>query len=280
MSESLNILKELGAQKIHKETHITKEYIQAIIHETFYGMNSVQFMGFISILEREYKLDLSDLKAKGEEYFNEEDAKSTEVKKVFIVPTKKKSYVAFYFSLVILVFLSFIYYIFVYLASTTTLNTQTIDNTKIKNAQKSITQTLQAKKCVVDVNETNSSVVKITSDKNTTKKEIIAEAKILKEKKVVKEKNTLKLVPKHKIWAGYINIKTNQKYQNVFKKTFTFDTKKDWLLLFGPGTVKLEVNGKIKKFSSRENLRFKYVDGKLTKIKVKEFKSLNKGRKW
>ncbi len=279
MSESLNILKELGAQKIHKETHITKEYIQAIIHETFDGMNSVQFIGFISILEREYKIDLSDLKAKGEEYFNEENAKSTEVKKVFVVPTKKKSYVALYISLVILIFLSFVYYIFIYLASTTTLNIETIDNTKIENAQKSITQTIEDKVNIVDVNETNSSATKITSDINTTKKEIAAEVKILKEE-VVKEKNTLKLIPKNKIWAGYINIKTNQKYQNVFKKIFVFDAKKDWLLLFGAGTVKLEVNGKIKKFSSRENLRFKYVDGKLTKIKVKEFKSLNKGRKW
>ncbi len=279
MSESLNILKELGAQRIHKETHITKEYVQSIIHETFDGMNSVQFIGFISILEREYKLNLSDLKAKGEEYFKEDNAKSANEKKVFVVPKKKKSYAALYTSLVILIFLSFIYYIFVYLASTTTLNVQTIDNTKIKNAQKSITQTLQAKRSAVDVNETNSSAIKITSDINATKKEIVAEVEILEEE-VVKEKNTLKLVPKNKIWAGYINIKTNQKYQKIFRKTFTFDPEKDWLLLFGAGTVKLEINGEIKKFSSRQNLRFKYVDGELTKIKIEEFKRLNKGRKW
>jgi hypothetical protein len=58
------------------------------------------------------------------------------------------------------------------------------------------------------------------------------------------------------------------------------DVTKNWLLLFGSGTVKLEINGKIEKFSSVENMRFKYVDGEFTKITLEEFKSLNKGRKW
>ena len=277
MSEGLNVLKELGAQRIHKETHITKEYIQAILHESFDGMNSVQFVGFISILEREYKVDLSDLKAKGEEYFSKENTVSAEDKKVFVVPKKSKSYVKLYLWLAVVIFSAFLYYIFVYMASPSMVNVEKIDNTKIQNAQESIAKTIEVKDVVIDVNETNSSVNKtVVVDKNITKEEKVEEKL---EPKAQKER-TLKLIPKYKIWVGYIDIKTNQKYQKIFKNTFTFDATKDWLLLFGGGNVKLEVNGEIKKFSSKQNLRFKYVDGELTKISVEEFKSLNKGRKW
>ena len=74
--------------------------------------------------------------------------------------------------------------------------------------------------------------------------------------------------------------RTNKHYQNVYRKEVVLDTDKNWLLLFGSGSIKLNVNGEIKKFSSKENMRFKYVDGVLEKITVEEFQALNKGRKW
>jgi len=90
----------------------------------------------------------------------------------------------------------------------------------------------------------------------------------------------LKIVPKNKVWAGYIEIETNKKHQKIFTEEFAIDTTKNWILLFGAGTVKLEVNGELKTFVSKRNIRLKYLDGELTKITVEEFKSLNKGNKW
>ncbi len=278
MTNSLEILKEIGAQRIHKETHISREYVQAIIHENFDDLSSVQFAGFVSILEREYSLDLFELKAKGKAYFDEEKSKSPEVKKVFVVPKRKKSYAKVYTSLVILVFASFAYYLFIYLASQSFV-VEKIDNSTIENAQKSISKTLEIKNVHLKLEDVNSTKVENT-ELNTTSKEIIENKPPQEKKEEVIIEKTLKLLPKNRIWAGYINIETNQKYQKIFKKEFSFDTSKDWLLLFGAGTVKLEVDGKSKKFSSKQNMRFKYIDGVLTKIQVLEFKSLNKGRKW
>ena len=121
-----------------------------------------------------------------------------------------------------------------------------------------------------------------TKDENVTKTEILVEPELKPEtvEKVAEVLKTLKILPKNKIWGGYINIKTNQKKDRTFRKEFALDTDKDWLLLFGPGTVRLEVNGKEEKFSSRQNMRFKYVRGDFKKITLTEFKSLNKGRKW
>ena len=92
MSDGLNKLRGIGAQKIHELTHIARQHVQAVLHETFDDMNKIQFLGFVSILEREYGVDLSDLKAKGQEFYAGESSKLHQETKVFVSPKKKKSY--------------------------------------------------------------------------------------------------------------------------------------------------------------------------------------------
>jgi membrane-bound lytic murein transglycosylase F len=93
-------------------------------------------------------------------------------------------------------------------------------------------------------------------------------------------KSNLKVLTKHKLWLGYIDINTKKKYQTVTKKALKIDQNRNWLLLFGPGHITLEINHEIKKYASKKNMRFKYVNGKFKKISVKEFKYLNRGKKW
>jgi len=99
-------------------------------------------------------------------------------------------------------------------------------------------------------------------------------------RKVNKGKINLKLITKRRLWIGYIDIKTKKKYQTVTKKNLVLDANKNWLLLFGPGKITLEINHVVKKYSSKKNMRFEYVNGKFKKISVSKFKRLNKGRKW
>jgi len=283
MSDGLKILRDIGAQTIHNETHISREYVQAIIHETFDGLQSVQFMGFVSILERDYKVDLSELKAKAKIHFQDENEKLEKSEQIFVSPTKKTSYTKIYMFLGIVLFLSFMY------VSSIAPELGQLNDIKIEKEVKDsgILPMLEEKVLVVekiDSNETNTSIAGVVEEKipevtdaNTTLKEL-ATTIMLEES--TSEGRSLKILPKRKIWAGYINIETNQKYQKVFREEFALDVTKDWLLLFGTGTVKLEVNGENVKFSSDQNMRFKYINGIFTKITVTEFKSLNKGRKW
>ena len=278
MDENVNILKEIGAQKIHTQTHIPREFIQSIIHESFEGLQSVQFFGFVSILEKTYDLDLSDFKARARIYFNEENDNPDELKKVFVVAKKKKSNSGVYIFIGILIFISFIYYSFVYLSSLETI-VAPIDNTKIEDAQKNIAMVPEKElSAAIDTDETNTSLASV--DENTAQEFVGVDSNMTGSTEEVVATRSLKILPKRKIWAGYINIKTNQKYQKIFREEFSIDTDKDWLLLFGSGTAKLEVNGEVQKFSSQQNMRFKYVDGKFSKITVTEFKILNRGRKW
>jgi len=109
MIKELNVLRELGAQKISEDTHIAVCYIQSIIHESFDGLTKIQFLGFISILEREYKEDLTALKIKGLEYFSEEENKESFDGKVFVIPQKKANYAGLYILIVLTIFTLAIY---------------------------------------------------------------------------------------------------------------------------------------------------------------------------
>lgn len=121
---------------------------------------------------------------------------------------------------------------------------------------------------------------KMVKEKQKMVQDIIAKAQQKAYEYNRKANNNLKLLTKHNLWIGYIDINTGKKYQTVTKKMLAINPNKNWLLLFGRGHIKLEVNHKIKKFSSSKNMRFKYVNGKFKKISVKEFKHLNNGKKW
>ena len=285
MEENLHILREIGAQQIHKDTHISKEYVQAIIHGSFDGMSSVQLNGFISILEKEYRVDLSELKREAARYFVEEVHDSANPSKIFVTSQREKNNTQMYVWVGVIVFLAVLYYSFGYVSSESSVEQET-DNSLVENVQEIVpipdTQELD----VVAVTQTTE--VKAIPEEEAADVVVEAEAlvatvaaeEIILEETPVQEVKTLKILPVNKIWAGYINIKTNAKRQKVFKKEFALDVEKDWLLLFGEGTVYLEVNSQKKKFSSRKIMRFKYVDGKFEKITTEEFKSLNKGSKW
>jgi len=263
MSYGLDKLKLIGAQKIHEATHLTKQHVKSILNESFDGINKVQFIGFISILEREYDVDLAELKSTGLEYFIEIgiDETATENNNVFVTPKKKINLVPIYVGIAVIIFL--IGAAFSIFSSSTGAKTQKtqlkeLNNKTMSSAEKIIEST------IVDMNN--------SVDTNIIKKEIKEEVKALTRSLIVK--------PKSKVWMGYIDIKTYRKQQKVFEDPFTMDSEKDWIIVFGHGHLSMIVDGETINFRNKNNLRFLYKDGKLTKITLEEFMGLNRGKKW
>lgn len=272
MSEELDKLQSIGAQKIHEATHLSKEHIQALLHESFDTINKVQFFGFVSILEREYNLDLLDLKKKGEEYYSSLNEKGdNKAKNVFVTPKRKKDYTTLYIIIAVMIFLAVA--IFSVFTSSKTAKKQDIKIEELNNsAIEKATKTIEPK--VVDKNTTLTKLPTQVKKKETIeiKKEIAPV-----EKKVLK---SLKVAPRSKVWMGFIDLKTYKKRQKVFKDPYEMDTTKEWIIVFGHGSINMIVNGVVQKYSYKSNLRFHYKDGVLRKIDFEEFKRLNRGKKW
>lgn len=262
MSEELTKLQGLGAQKIYEDTHIPILHVQALLHHSFDGLSRVQFLGFVSILEREYLVNLSDLKGLGVAFFDEQETSNID-ESLFVAPAKKTKKTLYVFSFFAIVAAILIYQFEIFSDNTPT--EQIVDNTLIKTVQKTI---IPPKEVLVESNTTQE--LNTTQETNTT---LIA-------KQEPQVKKSFKIIAKSKVWLGYIDVASNKKHQNIFTGEMELDPQKEWLLLFGHSYIDMYVNTKIIKFNSRTKKRFLYKDGNITAISTQEFKKLNRGRKW
>ena len=85
MSEGFEKLKKIGAQKIYEKTHIARANVEYILSKSFDKLPKVQFRGFISILERDYGLDLQDVLHE----FEQHTAKDEEIVQYIKIDTKE-----------------------------------------------------------------------------------------------------------------------------------------------------------------------------------------------
>jgi hypothetical protein len=276
MSEELNRLKEIGAQKIYEDTHIALKHVQSVIHESFEGLNKVQFLGFISILEREYNLDLSEIKAKGLVYFENITPKDDYSKGVFVVPKKTRKFTFLYIGIALILFALVAFFS---IENENKSEVVKLDNTSIQSVQKTIEPQL-AKKALLLEEELEDGNVSSTMETNSSELvETPAPIKVAPVEEVVVAKS-LQIKPLSRLWIGYINKKTRVKKQTVIKKELDLDPSQSWLLSLGHGNVKIEIDGKTQTFHSTKSVRFLYSDGELKQLSIEEFKKLNKGRLW
>ncbi len=283
MNEELEKLQKIGHNQIHKDTHIALHHIKQLLSEDFEALNKVQLLGFISILEREYHLDLHDTKKNINDFFINQPVIVGKSHSVFVVANKKKDMKTIYLSLVLVIFLIVAFLSITY----TTQESEVLVGNKIIEKVK---QEIVSEKKII---------LKEPTAKINIKKEILPIQKIeLKEespivqKKIVKpvtevvkpkkkeiiEANELLITPRSKVWIGYINLKTKKKNQKVIKNSITL--KEDSLIVLGHSHIYLKINEKKFSYKTKGSLRLLYRDGTLKKISLEEFKKLNSGRKW
>ncbi len=287
MSEDLERLKEIGLHNINKDTHISLRHIKQLLEENFESLNKVQVFGFISILEREYHLNLKDLKNDVNEYFLNQPSTVNDNHSVFVVASKSKNMKTTYLSLVFIIFA-----IVTFLSVTYSVQESEIvvENKIIEKVKKEIVSKkevfleqepkIELKKEIVPVQK-----LVVHEKAPIIKKEIVETLKIIElkieeveeVKEVVKVKE-LTITPRSKVWIGYINLKTEKKYQKVTKNTIVL--KEDYIIVLGHSHVYLQVNENKSSFKTKGSLRLLFKDGKLRKITLQEFKKLNRGRKW
>jgi hypothetical protein len=272
MSEGLEKLQEIGSEKIHEKTHITQRYIQAILHESFDGIAKVQLMGFISILEREYQVDLSDVRKNAEVFFEEEALTSSkplaEYKKELLGSSSRRDMqklIIIAGSAVVALLVAGVAFYFL-----NSKPTQAVPNEM--NASVAKKENVEQNTSTIEEDENTS----LLNEEVTPKKE----EKVVEPKKEKVVQKSLRIIPRTKVWMGYIDLETDKKKQTVTSKAVTLDPNKEYLLTFGHGYIDIEVNGELKEFKEAKSIKFLYKNGVLEKIDNDQFRSYNKGKLW
>ena len=156
MSEGFDKLKDIGAQKIHEATHISRAHVQAFLHECFDDMSKIQFLGFVSILEREYSVDLSELKSEALEHFDTKSDKEVneDGTKVF-VSKKKRNFTVVYIAVAVIIFIAFAMST-IMSSNNTNSNIDPVDNSAIESARNNMAVVLKDinNSAIIENNET------------------------------------------------------------------------------------------------------------------------------
>ncbi|PHR56893.1 MAG: hypothetical protein COA44_07225 [Arcobacter sp.] len=262
----LEKLQSIGAHKIFETTHIAKKFVEDILNKRFSSMSKIQFMGFISILEREYSIDLHELQ---EEYFKSSGTEDVKGKEPFVVSkqdeTDEKSVNKNAYIFVGVLILAALFMLF------------KPESTPEEEPKAEIV--LELKASLIENELNNSTIEKAKLNLNSLGGDKLL---VVKEEIVVEPVHTSKfeIAPRSNLWIGIVDLDTFKRTQKMSSKSFELDPDKEWLLVMGHGFVNFEVNGEEKKYKDERKVWFAYENGSLSKLTRSEYKEKNRGKAW
>ncbi|WQX93013.1 sialidase [Helicobacter pylori] len=284
LDKNLQILKEVGVAEICKATRIASKNIHSILEKRYESLSRVHARGFIQILEREYKIDLSawmkefDKACTFKEGVSEEQNQETDPEEKTKNPLKveidysinqantslsKKSSKWKPFVLVLGVVVIILAVVII----------QNSSSLKEERGQESAIKSGTKKNSFNKANPTEEN-----KPEPTPKLEEKPKEQDKQEKEAIKEDpNTIYIIPKKDIWVEVIDLdEKKNSFQKVFKKNYSLETKNHRLLLrFGHGHLSLKNNHQEQEYNDGKTKRFLYEPNKgLTLINEAQYKEL------
>ncbi|GHQ76490.1 hypothetical protein VN0405_09990 [Helicobacter pylori] len=284
LDKNLQILKEVGVAEICKATKIASKNIHSILEKRYESLSRVHARGFIQILEREYKMDLSAWMKEfnkacvfkegvSEEKNQETDPEETAKKPLKVeldysinqantsLSKKSSKWKPFVLVLGVVVIVLAV----VIIQNSSSLKEERERESAIKSGTK--------KNSFNDAN-----LAEENKPEPTPKLEEKPKEQDKQEKEAIKEDpNTIYIIPKRDIWVEVIDLdEKKNSFQKVFKKSYSLETKNHRLLLrFGHGHLSLKNNHQEQNYNDNKTRRFLYEPAKgLTLINEAQYKEL------
>ncbi len=284
LDKNLQILREVGVAEICKATKIASKNIHSILEKRYESLSKVHARGFIQILEREYKIDLSAWMKEfdkvcvfkegvGEEQNQETNPEETAKKPLKVeldysinqantsLSKKSSKWKPFVIVLGVIV----IILVVVIIQNSSSLKEEREQESAIKSGTK--------KSSFNEANPTEEN-----KPEPTPKLEEKPKEQDKQEKEAIKENpNTIYIIPKKDIWVEVIDLdEKKNSFQKVFKKKYSLETKNHRLLLrFGHGHLNLKNNHQEQEYNDSKTRRFLYEPNKgLTLINEAQYKEL------
>ncbi|MGN8359469.1 sialidase [Helicobacter pylori] len=284
LDKNLQILKEVGVAEICKATRIASKNIHSILEKRYESLSRVHARGFIQILEREYKIDLSawmkefDKACTFKEGVSEEQNQETEPEEKTKNPLKveidysinqantslsKKS--SKWKPFVVVLGVVVIVLVVVIIQNSSSLKEERGQESAIKSGTK--------KNSFNKANPTEENKPEPTPKLEEKPKEQDKQEK----EAIKKDPNTIYIIPKKDIWVEVVDLdEKKNSFQKVFKKNYSLETKNHRLLLrFGHGHLSLKNNHQEQEYNDGKTKRFLYEPNKgLTLINEAQYKEL------
>ncbi len=284
LDKNLQILKEVGVAEICKATRIASKNIHSILEKRYESLSRMHARGFIQILEREYKIDLSawmkefDKVCVFKEGVGEEKNQETNPEEETKNPLKveidysinqantslsKKSSKWKPFILVLGVVVIILVVVII----------QNSSSLKEERGQESAIKSGTKKNSFNEANPTEENKPEPMPKPKEKPKEHDKQGK----EAIKEDPNTIYIIPKRDIWVEVVDLdEKKNSFQKVFKKNYSLETKNHRLLLrFGHGHLSLKNNHQEQDYNDSKTRRFLYDPNKgLTLINEAQYKEL------
>ena len=277
-------LKEMDIEEIYKKTYIARKNIKALLEKDFSKFDRLKAIGFVNILEREFDLDLSELKDEIKNYFKSQDS-SAEKEEVVANIDKKRDDVTrdngnkkYIFLLILLILIAAA---FLFFQKESKENSRKNENIVIEENK---TESNKSLNIFNEVNETN------ISSKEEDNKTIDQESEKISQNIKSQEENitvskkaafsSITIIPKRKIWVGIIYLDNFKRKNYLTTSPIELNTSRNQLILTGHGMLKIDLDSNITDYNSASKLRFLYKDGEFKEIDKESFKNYNRGKNW
>lgn len=256
-------LQELGSGKIHERTHISRHKLELLLTKSFGELNRLQVMGFISILEREYLIDLTSLREEYDAFVQVHPEVALPKASVILQAasnTRKKWIIGSGIAIIVLIGMG----IFMQgkLANFPEDEMIQLSTAEVEIPEENLTVAAEANR-----SEMNTTIV----EQNTTSKPTHM---------MSTETNSVMIKPIFNVWVGMIDMNTSAKSEKVTKDPIVLEGDKDLLLVFGHGRLEVNTPQGSKTMREKNMVYFAYENGILSPINAAEFKVKNNGNSW
>jgi len=283
-----NFFEQHSLEEISKKTKISPISLRFIKNKEYEKIPRVKFLGFIKIIEREYKIDLSHLI---EEYdlannIPHTNSPKEELANIPEINTNNKSYLVIILATILLIIVGYLLWNYtkkepeniaishIEINETNKTNAKNTTKNNITNIQttdeniSNKTQNTQSQNIAAN-NEFNNTKQTSTHDKTLTNK---TKAKlntptITKQSQYTtpkKEKTTttypVTIIPKQKVWFRAINLDTNKTISTLTSRIKTLP-KGNYYIKFGHGLVEIKYNDQTISPNTKQIVRIELKNG-------------------
>ncbi len=278
-----NVLEENSIESISKKTNIPADNLSRLFERDFSALKKVQALGFISILERDYGLDLSALKQECKDYFtgDEEDVK------IPIYQAKPKSKGRWLFFVLLLLLLGAVASLMIY--------NYTMKSNK-NGGQMFLTQEMVLGEVNASVNIPEDMIANGTISKDEFK-EVEDESLAFgdNDSEEISDVNDgtnqadnssavasshIIITPKYKLWFGIYDMTSGESSHQIIKVPFELALDSNLLIATSRAAFSIEAGDTTTGYKDFKEHYFMIKDGKFSEIKREEFIALNGPKKW
>ena len=283
------LLEEQSIKTMSQKTMISEDDLENLTLGKFDTLNRVKAFGFISILEREYDVDLTLMKSDAEEFYNEHNEDQSFKSELPMAKEERRSGGGFSFIwLLLLLLVGLAYYvtqvdkgaIHKYAPFLENLMDQ---NTDAKEVVEVIKQKAEVKTEVV---EKVTEVVTPKSDTKESDKKTLYGVEVISENKTdVKEvtavNESIVIIPKRSLWFGLVDAKTKKRKHFTVSEPYTLElAEKEWLIATSTASFTLRDITGDKIYKNAKSNYFKVDKAGIYKLSKAEYVASGGYRKW